>query len=96
VAGVVNEPKRVRVEVQYVADCPGAVRLIEGLGDRDDVELVLTLVGEDGPVPAGFAGSPTVMVEGTNPFSAPPVDAPCCAMRSPTLADVDSVVASLR
>jgi formaldehyde-activating enzyme involved in methanogenesis len=93
---VSNESSRVRVEVQYVEGCPNAVSLIEGLGGRDEVELVLTIVGGDGPVPVGFAGSPTVLIDGSNPLGQVSVDAPSCAVRPPTLTDVEAVVASLR
>ena len=54
---------------------------------------VLTVLVEDGrPVPAGFAGSPTVLIDGTNPFGGTPTEAPACALRPPTPDQIEAAI----
>lgn len=77
------------VEVLATADCPNAAVLIGHLARRADVELTVTVVSEHLPVPDGFAGSPTVLIDGVNPFDAKRVEAPACALHPPTVAQLE-------
>ena len=85
-----------KVEVQYTADCPHArdvVRRVQELADhRADLELDLTLVERGMPAPRGFAGSPTVLIDGVNHFGGTPTQSPACALEPPT---PDQVVAAI-
>lgn len=79
-----------RVEVQHTDRCPNAGTLISYLRQRGDIELVLTLVNQDLPVPDDFAGSPTVLIDGVNPFARGRVAAPACALFPPTIAELET------
>ena len=79
-----------RVEVQYTDNCPNAITLISHLRQRKDIELVLTRVAQNVGVPDDFAGSPTVLIDGTNPFAGGRVDAPACALFPPTVAELEA------
>jgi hypothetical protein len=85
-----------RVEVQYTVDCPNARAIIRRMKElaaaRTDLRLTLTQVELDGPVPAGFTGSPTVLLDGKNPFAAAPIDAPACALHPPTPDQVEAAI----
>lgn len=91
-----DEGSDVDVEVLYTTSCPNAEILIQGLRQRDDVKLTLTEVSKDRAVPSQFAGSPTVLVDGTNPFSAGHVDSPACALFPPSVDDLDRYLSELR
>lgn len=94
--GHANVPDVVEVEVLYTSDCPNAGALQAYLAAQPDVSMTATAVVEDGPVPVGFAGSPTVLVNGTNPFGGRPVEAAACALSPPSVADVAAVLDRLR
>lgn len=78
-----------RIEVMYPVDCPNAVELIEYLKRRGDVDLTLTLVMMGPPIPRGFAGSPTVLVDGEDPFGSGRVEGPACALSPPTVGQLE-------
>ena len=85
------------VEVLYVAGCPHAASVMQRMKElaqaRPDLTLALVEVTPGRPVPAGFAGSPTVLVDGTNPFGGEPVDVPACALHPPTADQVEAAAA---
>lgn len=85
-----------RVEVQYTPDCPNALPIIDLVrtvaATRPDVEMVLALVAYDETTPFGFAGSPTVLVDGVNPFKGTPAEAAACALQPPTLEQVGAIL----
>jgi hypothetical protein len=65
-----------RIEVLTVPDCPHtplvAARLAEALGGRGDVRVAWHEVADDAQAARlGMHGSPTVLVDGTDPFAAP-------------------------
>lgn len=76
------------VEVLCTADCPNAAALIAYLEMQVDVALTVTLVTDRAPVPHAFAGSPTVLVDGVNPFGGGHLDAPACALSPPTIPEL--------
>lgn len=84
----------VNVEILYTADCPNAAELIDHLTLRAGIDLRVTLVTAARPVPGGFAGSPTVLIDGVNPFGGVQLDAPACALYAPTIAQVDAYLSS--
>lgn len=88
------------VEVQFTSDCPNAavlVACVEQIAhDHADVTLRLTEVSLHQAVPTGFAGSPTVLVDGVNPFGGRHVDSAACAVHPPTVDAVEAAIASRR
>ena len=82
------------VEIQYTVGCPNASAIMQRMKELADrrVDLTLTLVEVElgRPVPPGFAGSPTVFIDGTNPFGGAPVLAPSCALHPPTVDQVEA------
>ena len=84
------------IEIQHTADCPNADPIInrahEVASTRPDVTVSTVLVEEGRPVPDGFAGSPTVLIDDTNPFGGAPSEAPACATRPPTPDQVEAAI----
>ena len=73
-----------RITVLTVADCPNARPALERVtaaldGRQAQVELV-EVVDERDAVRLGMSGSPTILIDGTDPF-APPVAAPSLSCR---------------
>lgn len=87
-----------RFEVLRTADCPNAAAIIHHLeqaaAERPDVSLQVTEVGYDQVPPAAFAGSPTVLVDGRDPFGGTSTEAAACALHPPTVAQVLDLLAS--
>jgi hypothetical protein len=54
--------------------------------------VTTVLVQEGQPVPDGFAGSPTVLIDGTNPFVGAPTEAAACALHPPTPDQVQTAI----
>ncbi len=79
------------VTVLYIEDCPNVGPLVselqELLVDRSDVTLTTTLVSSESEAARlGFHGSPTILVDGRDPFPVPAEAAglscrryPCCS-----------------
>ncbi len=86
------------VEVQYTADCPNALPVLQRVKaisrGRADVTLTIVFIDATDEVPKGFAGSPTVLIDGENPFGGVPTDAPACAIRPPTPDQVEAAIGS--
>ncbi len=62
-----------KVSVLHISDCPNVAPLIaelrELIADRQDVDLEVILVEDEDEVEnLGFHGSPTVLVDGRDPF----------------------------
>jgi len=76
------------VEILFTADCPNVEGLRIFLAGQPGVTVRAVEVTEDGRVPDGFAGSPTVLINGHNPFRGEPVDSPACALSPPTVAEL--------
>ena len=76
------------MEILFTADCPNADELRNFLMTQPDVTVAVVEVPEDGPVPRSFAGSPTVLIDGANPFRGEPVDSPACALSPPTVVEL--------
>jgi hypothetical protein len=65
-----------RIQVLYVPGCPGAAvlteRLARLLAGRPDVHLDRQVVTDDAQAVAlGMSGSPTLLVDGADPFAEP-------------------------
>lgn len=59
-----------RIVIRHVADCPGSALLKErlaGLTAEDTVSFELIATTEDA-ARVGFYGSPTILIDGTDPF----------------------------
>ena len=84
------------IEIQHTADCPNADLIVnrahEVASTRPDVAVSTVLVEAGRPVPEGFAGSPTVLIDGFNPFGGAPAEAPACALRPPTPDQVEAAI----
>ncbi len=79
---------QVGVEIMFTADCPNVEELQSYLAAQHGVTVTATFVEGDGPAPPGFAGSPTVLMNGSNPFGGRAVEAAACALSPPTVRDV--------
>jgi uncharacterized membrane protein YkvA (DUF1232 family) len=91
-----DEPTQTTVEIQYTADCPNAAAIIDRArlvaSTHPDVVVITILVNDGDEVPTGFAGSPTVLLDGTNHFGGAPTEAPACALRPPTPEEVEAAI----
>jgi hypothetical protein len=93
------------VELLVIPDCPNtepALRLVlDALADLglDDVRARVTVVDSAGP---GFAGSPTILIDGTDPFaSSTPASGLACRVYPgpsglPSLSSVRAALAAAR
>ena len=76
------------VVVQYVAGCPNLPVVIDRLREAGAEEQAVQLVEfrEHGPAPDGFAGSPTVLIDGINPLGpSEPQTSTSCTLRLPSV-----------
>ena len=74
------------IAVLYFEDCPNVSVVLGHLVDCDvDPRTVRMVVVGSGPIPSGFAGSPTVLIDGVNPvgISGDGFDV-SCSLRMPT------------
>jgi len=79
------------IVVQYVPDCPNLPVVLEHLkaAGADQREIQLHDVGGAAALPEGFAGSPTVLIDGRNPLGTPETDVSLsCALRIPSVAQL--------
>ncbi len=80
------------VVVLSVPDCPNVGRMLallrEATAGRHDVTIESRVVDVARPMPAGFSGSPTVLIDGENPLRAPAISDPACTAMLPSLAEV--------
>lgn len=76
------------IEVVHTPDCPNVVELIDHLA-RKGLTVTVTVVTSEEPVPEKFSGSPTVLVDGENPFGGEQISAPACALYPPTIEQID-------
>jgi hypothetical protein len=86
-----------KVEVQFTADCPNAPALLQRAkrlaNERSDVTLLVTQLEGD-VAPEGFAGSPTILIDGSNPFGGTPTAHAACALHPPTPDQLEAVLES--
>ena len=96
--GSVGHSNGITVEIQYTAECPNAGPIIDRAqqvaSSRQDVVIATVLVEDGQPMPEGFAGSPTVLINGANPFEGTATEAPACPLRPPTPDQVESAIPS--
>jgi hypothetical protein len=82
----------VKIVVLSVPDCPNAGRMLDLLREatvgRDDVTIESRVIDVSQPMPAGFSGSPTALIDGANRSGASPVSEPACTAVLPSLAEV--------
>lgn len=84
------------VEVQATEACPNASLVVDRLNvlsrTHPELHVLVRLVEVDEPVPIGFSGSPTVLIDGTNPFAGAVTEAAACALHPPTPDQVEAAV----
>ena len=82
----------VNILVLSIPDCPNAGRMLELLQEatagRHDLRIETSVVDPSQPMPEGFSGSPTVLIDGQNVSGAPAISEPACASILPSLAEV--------
>lgn len=62
----------VRLEVLHVADCPNLTPMLRSLSEVTDAPVVTREIGTDAEAARlGMAGSPTLLVNGSDPFTVP-------------------------
>ena len=79
------------IVVLSVPDCPNVGRMLdlrEATAGRHDVRIESRAVDVTQPMPAGFSGSPTVLVDGENRSGQPAISKPACAAALPSLVEV--------
>lgn len=79
------------LEVLCVPDCPNLPVLLERLeaATSGSTPIRTTVLDPGSPAPAGFAGSPTLLIDGVNPFGeAGAADASACALTVPSPAQL--------
>jgi hypothetical protein len=90
----------VNILVLSIPDCPNARRMLELLREatagRPDVTIETRVVDASQPMPAGFSGSPTVLIDGENLSGAPEISEPACAAALPSLGDVKDWIRQAR
>ena len=82
------------IEIQYVAGCPNLSMLLERVEAVTCGQTTVHLheIDPTGRVPVGFAGSPTLLVDGRNPFGVGDPDAGVtCTLRIPSIAELTSI-----
>ncbi|MGW6200764.1 hypothetical protein ACWF0M_31775 [Kribbella sp. NPDC055110] len=61
-----------RLEVLHVPDCPNLAPLLEGLAQVTELPVAIRVIESDADAARyGMAGSPTLLVDGVDPFAAP-------------------------
>ena len=83
------------IEVQYVADCPNLPVLLERLEavTCGRVNVRLREVDPDARLPEGFAGSPTLLIDGRNPYGHGDPDAGVtCNLHVPALPELKAAL----
>ena len=83
------------IEVQYVADCPNLALLLERLEavTCGRVNVRLREVDPDARLPEGFGGSPTLLIDGQNPYGrADPGAGVTCNLRVPSVAELKAAL----
>jgi len=84
------------VVVQHVAGCSNVAVVLDRLKDAgaDRGEIHLQEVIPEEPTPDGFAGSPTVLVEGINPLGSAETECSVsCTLRLPSVAQLREALA---
>lgn len=82
------------IEVLFVENCPNLPILLSRIEavtcGRANVRT--TRVDMGGPVPPAFAGSPTMLVDGQNPFHGPSVTSVSCALQIPSIEELKALL----
>jgi hypothetical protein len=82
----------VNIVVLSVPDCPNMKRMLdvvrEATSGRTDATIESRVVDVSKPMPAGFSGSPTVLIDGQNLSGAPAISDPACSAVLPSLAQI--------
>ena len=88
----------VNIVVLSVPDCPNVGGILDLLraatAGRHDVGIESRVVDVAQPMPAGFSGSPTVLIDGENRSGAPAISEPACMATLPSLAEVTDWIRS--
>jgi hypothetical protein len=62
----------VRLEVLHVPDCPNLPPLLEHLAEATDLPVTTRVIATEADATRfGMAGSPTLLIDGTDPFASP-------------------------
>jgi hypothetical protein len=60
-----------KLEVLHVPDCPNLPPMLERLGEVTDLPVATRVIESDGDAARlGMAGSPTLLIDGVDPFTA--------------------------
>ena len=82
----------VNIVVLSVPDCPNVEPMLdllrEATAGRHDVGIESRVIDISRPMPVGFSGSPTVLIDGENPSGAPAIREPACTATLPSRAEV--------
>jgi len=82
----------VHIVAWSVSDCPNVEPMLELLRDatagRHDVRIESCVADVSQPMPAGFSGSPTALIDGENRSGAAAISEPACTATLPSLAEV--------
>lgn len=84
-----------QIVVQYVQNCPNLSVVLERLSEVGVIgsDVLLLEVSEDGPTPEGFAGSPTVLIDGMNPLGSMDTQSGVsCTLRLPSIKELREVL----
>ena len=61
-----------KLEVLHVPDCPNLALLLERLAEVTDLPITTRVIESDADAARfGMAGSPTLLIDGVDPFAAP-------------------------
>ena len=83
------------IQVLYVAGCPNLSVLVDRLNavTCGRVTVRMTEVDPDGIVPAGFTDSPSLLIDGTNPYGVGGAsDGATCTLRIPSVAELKAML----
>ncbi len=84
------------IVVLSVPDCPNVDLMLdllrEATAGRRDVTIESRVVDVSRPMPPGFSGSPTVLVDGENPSGATAISEAACTAVMPSLDEVTAWV----
>lgn len=82
------------IEVLFVEDCPNLPVLLERLEavTCGRATIRTTRVDPTIPMPRGWAGSPTMLVDGLNPIQGGEEGSASCALRIPSIEELKAVL----
>jgi hypothetical protein len=82
------------IEVLFVDDCPNLPVLFERIDavTCGRAAVRTTRVDPTGPMPKGFSGSPTLLIDGLNPFGGDSDTSASCSLRIPSAEELNELL----